>query len=71
MSRKAELRARVEARRKELEAKIARAKADAIGASNEAIDEAKAKLAELEKLVVDGWEKLSEKAAGKLNEWLK
>ena len=71
MSEKAELKKRVEAKRKELEAELAKAKAAARGASNDATKAIQAKLEALQSYLADGWEDLSESVSAKLNDWLK
>lgn len=66
-----ELRFRVEARQKQLEADLARAKADAAGLANDHMETMQRKLDELQGALKDGWEKVSEGTLKKLNEWLK
>ena len=66
-----ELRNRVEAKKKRLEAEILEKKADAQGATTDAVRALKAKLNELEKLIGDGWDDLSEAVQRKLTEWLR
>ncbi len=66
-----ELKHRVAARKKELEAKLESAKADAHGKAGDAAEMARAKLDELERTVKDGWDNLGGDAIGRLNEWLK
>ena len=70
MSERDELRARVEAKKKQLEADLAAKKADAEGARNEATKKIRAKLDELNATLEKGWDDLSEAAAAKLNAWL-
>lgn len=70
MSERDELRARVEAKKKQLEADLAAKKADAEGARNEATKKIRAKLDELNETLEKGWDDLSEAAAAKLNAWL-
>jgi len=65
-----ELKLRVEAKKKELEAQIARVRADSMGKTNDAIEALQKKLSTLETDLKDGWENLSESIAGKLNRWL-
>jgi hypothetical protein len=70
MSQVSELKARVEAKRKKLEADIARAKADAQGAANDRVERMEAKIADVRTMLKDGWEDLGESTARKLNDWL-
>jgi hypothetical protein len=65
-----ELKLRVEAKKKELEAQLAKFKADSIGKSNDAIENLQKKLNSLEGELKHGWENMSESIAGKLNHWL-
>lgn len=71
MSHVSELRDRVEARKKQLEAKLLEWKADTKGVFQKKIDEAEKDIADLKDLVKDGWEKVSEPVAKKINDWLK
>jgi len=65
-----ELRSRIEARRKRLEADLLEAKANAQAAGKEAVDQLKAKIAELDDALKDGWENLSDQVSERLNKWL-
>lgn len=65
-----ELKLRVEAKKKELEAQIAKFKADSAGTRNDALEALQAKLTTLEGDLKNGWENVSESIAGKLNRWL-
>ncbi len=65
------LRDNVEARRKELQANLAKLKADTRTAAADEKKRIQAKLHELDEALRDGWEKLSESTAAKLNRWLK
>jgi len=67
---KTELKARIEAKRKEIEAQIARLKADSIGGANDSIVKLQSKLSNLENDLQTGWDNVSEAVAGKLNRWL-
>ena len=71
MSDVAVLKSRVEAKMKQLEANLAKAKADAHGNANDAEKAIKNKLEELSGYLGDGWDNLSEGVAEKLNGWLK
>ena len=65
-----ELKLRVEAKKKELEAQLAKFKADSVGTKNEAIEGLQKKLSSLESDLKNGWDNMSESIAGKLNRWL-
>lgn len=71
MSEATELKSRVEAKKKQLEADLAKAKANAHGDANEAEAAIKSKLEELNSYLGDGWDNFSESVAKKLNNWLK
>lgn len=71
MSQTEELKSRITAKRKQLEADLAKAKADAKGTSNDASQEIQKKLEELQTYIGDGWDNLSENVASQLNDWLK
>lgn len=66
-----ELKHRIEAKKKELQAKMETAKADKHGQAAEQESNIKTKLNELEMHVKNGWENLTEATAAKLNDWLK
>jgi DNA-binding transcriptional MerR regulator len=67
---KAELKARLEAKKTELEARIAKLKADSIGGANETLGKLQDKLTSLEGDLQQGWDNMTEAAASKLNRWL-
>ncbi|MBC96320.1 MAG: hypothetical protein CME63_01095 [Halobacteriovoraceae bacterium] len=69
-SHKSELLDRVKARQKELEAKIARAKADAKGSTNKKVDEWEVKLSNMKKDISEASESTTEEISKKLNKWL-
>lgn len=71
MSEVTELKSRVEAKKKQLEADLAKAKADAHGDANDAEKAIRSKLEELNSYLSDGWDNFSEGVAEKLNSWLK
>lgn len=71
MNRTEELKSRIEAKRKQLEADLAKAKADAQGKSNDAVEAMERKLQELGNLLRSGWDSISDDATAKLNAWLK
>ena len=65
-----ELKLRVEAKKKELEAQIAKFRADSTGNKNDAIEALQKRLSTLESDLKHGWDNVSESIAGKLNRWL-
>jgi predicted nucleic acid-binding Zn-ribbon protein len=70
MSERKELRLRIEAERKELEARLARLRVEGTAAANASAEAIEKELKELQTHVRDGWDNLTEAAAGKLNKWL-
>jgi len=69
--RKAELKQRVEAKKKELEAKLAQVKADVHGAKNDEAERLEKKLKDVTDVLKSDWDKLTETGAARINEWLK
>jgi hypothetical protein len=67
---KTELKLRVKAKQKLIEAKIAELKASSASGANEAIQKLQGQLGDLQGQVKQGWEDLTEGAAAKLNNWL-
>jgi chromosome segregation ATPase len=65
-----ELKLRIEAKKKDIEAQIAKFKADSVGEANEKLELLQKKLNSLEGDLKHGWDNLSETVAGKLNRWL-
>jgi hypothetical protein len=65
-----ELRARIEAKRKELEAQIAKLKADSISGTNDSLHKLQKRLSNLEADLHTGWDNMTDAVAGKLNRWL-
>ncbi len=65
------LRDNVEARRKALQAQLAKIKADTRSAAADEQKRIQNKLSELERALGDGWDHLTEATAAKLNQWLK
>jgi chromosome segregation ATPase len=65
-----ELKLRVEAKKKQLEAQIAKFKADSVSDANETLEKLQKRLNSLEGDLKNGWENVSESVAGKLNRWL-
>ena len=70
MSETQELKLRIEAKRKRLEADWAEAKVQANDSKNQAVASIREKLDELSHTLQDGWEDVSEDVAGRLNQWL-
>jgi hypothetical protein len=68
---KDELKNRVEAKQRELQARYLELKADTQERTRDERDRVKRKLDELQDAVKDGWDNLSERVAAKLNDWLK
>lgn len=71
IERKDELKNRVQAKQRELEARYLELKADAQERTREERARVKRKLDELQETVKDGWDSLSDRVAAKLNDWLK
>lgn len=71
LSQKEELKDRVRAKRKEIEARLAQESADAKAQGRESKKQLEQKLEELNDLLKDGWDDLTEGVAAKLNTWLK
>lgn len=70
MSERNELRLRIDAEKKELEAKLARLRADGTAAANDAAKKLESTLEELDEHLRSGWDNVTEAVAGKLNDWL-
>ena len=71
MGRKDELKLRVEARKKQLEADLLKARAAAHGKKNDAVEALEKQLKRLGQTLEVGWDKLSATASKKLSDWLK
>ena len=69
-SRKTELRHRVEARRRELEARAHELAADTSAAGREKSKELSSLLGELKQQTAEHWDELTDAAADRLNHWL-
>lgn len=67
---KEELKDRINARKHELQSKLSELKADSREESAKARDGISARLRELEDMLKDGWERISDATAAKLNSWL-
>tara|TARA_R110002096_G_scaffold436100_2_gene667763 strand:- start:15776 stop:16009 length:234 start_codon:yes stop_codon:yes gene_type:complete len=70
MSEINELRLRIHAEKKALEARLAKLRADGTATANTAAETIETELRELEGTLRDGWDKLTDAAAHKLNDWL-
>jgi transcription elongation GreA/GreB family factor len=70
ISQQEELRNRVLAKKKDLEARLELAKADTRHAARERIEQVEKRLEELEAIVKRGWDDATEDIAKKLNAWL-
>jgi hypothetical protein len=70
MTSKEELKDRVNVRKYELLSQLSELKADARHEAMEARDLISERLYELEQMIKDGWDNLSDAAAQKLNRWL-
>ena len=71
MSQKDELKDRIIAKRKRLEAQLSELKADARSTSREQAQKLQSQLDELNESLKGGWDNLTEAVARKLNTWLK
>lgn len=70
-SEKEELKHRVEAKRKRLEAKLEEVQADAQSEYREQEARIKDRLFELQEILSKGWDDVTEEVSGRLNDWLK
>ena len=68
---KLELKLRVEAKIHEIKAQLATMAADTTGEAQKRKQQLEAKLKDAEAQIKTGWEKVTDQAASKLNEWLK
>ena len=66
-----ELKNRVEARKHDIEAEIARLKADAGEKQRDRIERLEKRLQEASDVVKGGWQDLSDSVVSQLNDWLK
>jgi hypothetical protein len=65
-----ELKNRVEAKQKQLQARLSELKADAQSKTADEIEQIKAKLKTLQETVRDGWDSMTDATTRKLNDWL-
>ena len=70
MSQFDELKDRVAAKQKRLEARLAELRADARSKGREEGDRLEAELVSVRDAIKDGWDKVTEEVAAKLNQWL-
>lgn len=68
---KLELKLRVEARIHEIKAQLATLAADTTGEAQKRKQQLEASLKEAEREIKAGWDKITDQALNKLNEWLK
>jgi len=68
---KLELKLRVEARIHEIKAQLATLAADTTGEAQKRKQQLEASLKEAEREIKAGWDKITDQAVSKLNEWLK
>jgi len=68
---KLELKLRVEAKIHEIKAQLATMAADTTGEAQKRKQQLEAKLNDAEAQIKTGWEKVTDQAASKLNDWLK
>lgn len=71
VSNRKELENRVEEKRRRLEADLEAMKADTREATRDRREQVEAKLEELRGHLRDGWDRVSNEVADKLNDWLK
>ncbi len=70
VSEREELRDRVEAKRKRLEARLAEARAEGRKHGREAVEKIQQSLSDLKEMMAGGWDEVSEAVSAKLNAWL-
>ena len=70
-SQQEELKDRVKAKQKELEARYHQIKADSRSDVRDERDRLKTKLEELQEMTREGWDRMSDSVRTKLNDWLK
>lgn len=71
ISQKDELKNRVEAKQRELQARLSELKANTQQRSREELTRIETKLRELKDVLKEGWEDLSESTTRRINQWLK
>lgn len=71
MNHTAELKDRVLAKQKHLEARLATLRADSRDTANTEINKIEQQISEIKEQIGDGWDKLTERGAARLNEILK
>jgi hypothetical protein len=70
LSRQEELKDRIQAKQRELEARFHELKADGRAETRDERDRLKSKLDELQETIKTGWDNMSERVSAKLNDWL-
>lgn len=70
MSQKDELKDRIQAKKKMLEAKLHEVRADSRKNSRAAVADIERKLDDLNEALKKGWENVGEKVAARINKWL-
>jgi len=66
-----ELKSRIEAKIKEMEARLLTMKADTQAKASDESEKLKTRLADVKESIKDGWDNVTDKVAAKLNDWLK
>ena len=70
ISRQEELKDRIKAKQRELEARFNELKADSRSEARDERDRVRSRLDELQEAIKDGWDNLSDRVTAKLNTWL-
>lgn len=70
ISKQEELKDRIKAKQRELEARFSELKADSRAEARTERDSVKSRLDELQEAIKDGWDNMSDRVSAKLNEWL-
>ena len=70
ISEQEELKDRIKAKQRELEARFSELKADSRSEARDERDRVRSRLDELQETIKDGWDNLSDRVAAKLNDWL-
>jgi hypothetical protein len=70
ISKQEELKDRIKAKQRELEARFNELKADGRSEARDERDRVRSRLDELQETIKDGWDNLSDRVTAKLNDWL-
>jgi len=70
ISKQEELKDRIKAKQRELEARFNELKADSRSEARTEREKVKSRLDELQEAIKDGWDNMSDRVSAKLNEWL-